>query len=113
MQTIGIVGASGYSGEVLLEILSKHPNVRELIVASRSHVGKRVDTVLPRLGGLVGDMEFVEADCEIEGDCVIVSSNAIDTPVAVRYGWGNDALPTLLNKEGLPASPFRTDVWKE
>ena len=36
---------------------------------------------------------------------------AIDIPVAVRYGWGNDALPTLLNKEGLPASPFRADVW--
>jgi len=57
------------------------------------------------------DMEFVEADCEIEGDCVIVKSNSIDNPVAVRYGWGNDALPTLLNKEGLPASPFRTKVW--
>lgn len=64
MQTVGIVGASGYSGEVLLEILSQHPKVGDLVVASRSHVGKRVDSVLPRLGGLVGDLSFVEADPE-------------------------------------------------
>lgn len=59
------------------------------------------------------DMEFVEADCEIQGDCVIVISKAIDRPVAVRYGWGNDALPKLFNKEGLPASPFNTENWPE
>jgi N-acetyl-gamma-glutamyl-phosphate reductase len=64
MQTVGIVGASGYSGEVLLEILSQHPKVGNLVVASRSHAGKRVDCVLPRLGGLVGDLCFVEADPE-------------------------------------------------
>ena len=59
------------------------------------------------------DMEFMEAECEIQGDCIIVSSNTIKNPVAVRYGWGNAALPTLFNKEGLPASPFRTDIWTE
>jgi N-acetyl-gamma-glutamyl-phosphate reductase len=64
MQTVGIVGASGYSGEVLLEILSSHPHVEGLVVASRSHTGKRVDSVLPRLQGQVGDVEFVEANPE-------------------------------------------------
>jgi len=62
MQTIGIVGASGYSGEVLLEILSRHPRVDHLVVASKSHAGKRVDAVLPRLTGLVGDLAFTAAD---------------------------------------------------
>jgi N-acetyl-gamma-glutamyl-phosphate reductase len=62
MHTIGIVGASGYSGEVLLEILSRHPEVERLVVASRSHAGKRVETVLPRLNGLVADLTFVPAD---------------------------------------------------
>jgi len=64
MQTIGIVGASGYSGEVLLEILSRHPKVKKLVVASKSHPGKRVDKVLPRLAGIVGDLLFVAADPE-------------------------------------------------
>ena len=62
MQTIGIVGASGYSGEVLVEILSAHPRVDRLVVASKSHAGKRVDVVLPRLAGLVGDLTFVPAE---------------------------------------------------
>ncbi|MGC9451497.1 MAG: N-acetyl-gamma-glutamyl-phosphate reductase [Oceanipulchritudo sp.] len=64
MQTIGIVGASGYSGEVLLEILTRHPKVDRLVVASRSHAGKRVETVLPRLNGLVADLTFVPANAE-------------------------------------------------
>jgi N-acetyl-gamma-glutamyl-phosphate reductase len=64
MQTVGIVGASGYSGEVLLEILSRHPEVDQLVVASRSHVGKPVASVLPRLSGLVGDLCFTQADPE-------------------------------------------------
>jgi sialate O-acetylesterase len=40
-----------------------------------------------------------------------VSSDKVSKPVAVRYGWVNFAKPTLnfTNKEGLPATPFRTD----
>lgn len=62
MQTVGILGASGYSGEVLVELLAQHPKVGKLVVASRSHEGRRVDSVLPRLGGIVGDLEFTGAD---------------------------------------------------
>ena len=62
MKKVGIIGASGYSGEVLVEILARHPKVKDLQVASRSHAGKRVDQVLPRLSGLVNDLTFLEAD---------------------------------------------------
>jgi N-acetyl-gamma-glutamyl-phosphate reductase len=62
MQKIGIIGASGYSGEVLVELLSRHPKAGSLVVASRSHAGQRVDAVLPRLSGIVGDLEFSGAD---------------------------------------------------
>lgn len=61
MQTVGIVGASGYSGEVLLELLARHPHIKRLVVASRSHAGQRVDCVLPRLVGLIGDLTFLPA----------------------------------------------------
>ena len=57
------------------------------------------------------DKEFVEANATIEGDTVIVSSDAIANPVAVRFGWHQSAEPNFINKEGLPASPFRTDSW--
>ncbi|MEY4190627.1 MAG: hypothetical protein RIR17_1363, partial [Planctomycetota bacterium] len=36
----------------------------------------------------------------------------VSKPVAVRMGWHEEAEPNLSNKEGLPASPFRTDDWK-
>jgi sialate O-acetylesterase len=43
---------------------------------------------------------------------VIVSSEAVLKPVAVRYAWAdNPDDANLYNKEGLPASPFRTDDW--
>jgi sialate O-acetylesterase len=53
------------------------------------------------------------ADAEISGNKVIVSSKDVPSPVAVRYAWAmNPSQRNLLyNKEGLPASPFRTDSW--
>ena len=53
------------------------------------------------------------ADSEIKGDTVVVSSQEVPQPVAVRYAWAmNPSERNLLyNKEGLPASPFRTDAW--
>ena len=43
---------------------------------------------------------------------VVVYSDMVEQPVAVRYGWADnpDDL-NLYNAEGLPASPFRTDDW--
>ena len=55
------------------------------------------------------DGQFVEATAEIEGDTVVVWSDAVAAPTAVRMGWNQEATPNLGNAEGLPASPFRTD----
>ncbi|HEY3322325.1 MAG TPA: sialate O-acetylesterase [Planctomycetota bacterium] len=55
------------------------------------------------------DKNFVEAKAEIEGETVVVSSDKVAKPVAVRFGWTEIAEPNLANKEGLPASPFRTE----
>jgi sialate O-acetylesterase len=57
------------------------------------------------------DREFVPADAVIDGRTVVVSSDAIAAPVAVRYSWAADPDGNLTNVEGLPASPFRTDGW--
>lgn len=56
------------------------------------------------------DKQFVWADAQIEGDKVTVSSPEIAEPKYVRYAWAdNPDGANLYNKEGLPASPFRTD----
>lgn len=58
------------------------------------------------------DRKFVWADAVIEGNAVLVSSPSVASPVAVRYAWAdNPAGANLINREGLPASPFRTDRW--
>jgi sialate O-acetylesterase len=59
------------------------------------------------------DQQFQYAKAMIEGDKVIVYHEGIANPVAVRFGWADDASDNnLFNKEGLPAVPFRTDNWK-
>lgn len=56
------------------------------------------------------DKKFVWGDAKIENDNVVVSRSTVLNPVAVRYGWAdNPEGANLCNKEGLPASPFRTD----
>ena len=55
------------------------------------------------------DKKFVNATAKIEGDTVVVSSDKVPNPVAVHYGWANYPVVNLWNKDGLPASPFRTD----
>jgi sialate O-acetylesterase len=57
------------------------------------------------------DKKFVPAEATIDGDSVVVRSEKVAEPVAVRFGWNRAAEPNLMNKEGLPASPFRTDKW--
>jgi len=55
------------------------------------------------------DKKFVWAKAKIEGDKVIVSNVDITNPKAIRYGWAdNPQGANLYNKQGLPASPFRT-----
>jgi sialate O-acetylesterase len=55
------------------------------------------------------DGRFVSAVATIDGETVVVHSDELAKPVAVRFGWRDDAEPNLFNGEGLPASPFRTD----
>ncbi len=52
------------------------------------------------------------ADARIEGDRVVVYSPEVNKPVAVRYNWADNPIGSLCNKEGLPASLFRTDSWQ-
>lgn len=57
------------------------------------------------------DREFVPAKARIDGNTIVVQAKGIKNPQAVRFGWSNTAEPNLFNKEGLPASSFRTDDW--
>ncbi|GAB4138606.1 MAG: sialate O-acetylesterase [Planctomycetaceae bacterium] len=58
------------------------------------------------------DRKFVIAQAKIENGTVVVWSDAIKKPQAVRYSWAANPNGNLINSAGLPASPFRTDDWK-
>jgi sialate O-acetylesterase len=68
------------------------------------------DSVLSGFAIAGEDKRFVWAEARIKGNDVILSNQEVMTPKYVRYAWAdNPESANLYNKEGLPASPFRTD----
>jgi N-acetyl-gamma-glutamyl-phosphate reductase len=59
---VGIVGASGYSGELLVALLLRHPHVRLAAVTSRTHTGKALAQVIPALRGADRGLVFSDSD---------------------------------------------------
>ncbi|MCD8174144.1 MAG: 9-O-acetylesterase [Alistipes sp.] len=58
------------------------------------------------------DGRFEWAVAGFDGEDVVVRSDRVPNPVAVRYGWGTNPEAGLFDSEGLPLAPFRTDDWK-
>lgn len=95
------------------------------IIISFSHTGsglifKDSSMSSPAPGQVVGGFSIAGADKKFEWakakiiapNKIVVWNDDIKHPVAVRYAWADNPIsPCLLNKEGLPASPFRTDAW--
>jgi len=97
-----------YSGPIYKEM--KRDGSR--IVLSFTHLGGGLVAKGGPLKGFTiagSDQKFVDAQAEIAGDTVVVSSPEVAEPVAVRYGWTNCPVLNLWNKADLPATPFRTD----
>ena len=114
-----------------LQALAKTYGKTDLVCDGPSYVSSKVQGNKMRLtladlgGGLAtqddqplstftiagNDKVFHEATAEIDGDTIVVSSPEVKKPVAVRFAWGSADHPNLINKEGLPASSFRTDDW--
>jgi sialate O-acetylesterase len=81
-------------------------------VLSFTHTGSGLMAKEGELKGFTlagADGNFLHANATIDGAKVVVSSSSVTKPVAVRYGWENVPDVNLFNREGLPASPFRTD----
>jgi sialate O-acetylesterase len=84
------------------------------LVSGRPSPDGTVNTTVKDLNGfgIAGsDGKFVWAKAVIDGNSVLVSSDQVTTPVAVRYNWADNPPGNLYNKDGLPAGPFRTDNW--
>jgi sialate O-acetylesterase len=100
-----------YSGPIFKEQKIEGNKIR----LSFNHTGgglmAKGDDKIKHLSIAGADKKFVWATATIDGDTVIASSPEVPNPVAVRYNWAENPNGNLYNKEGLPASPFRTDDW--
>ncbi len=97
-----------YSGPIYKSSKAKNGEIR----IKFDHVGSGLASRGGDLRGFViagEDGKFAPAQARIEKKRVIVSSPDTPDPVHVRYGWDCYTDCNLYNKEGLPASPFRTD----
>ena len=84
------------------------------IILSFTHTGSGLiakgDNKLKYFAIAGNNKKFVWANAKIENNKVVVWNDKVKNPVAVRYAWAdNPDGANLYNKEGLPASPFRTD----
>lgn len=100
-----------YSGPVYKKMTVK----KDKAILTFDHAGDGLEARGGELKGFAicgADRKWVWAKAEITGkknDEVTVSSPSVAKPVAVRYGWADYPDVNLWNKNGLPATPFRTD----
>jgi N-acetyl-gamma-glutamyl-phosphate reductase len=90
---VGIVGASGYSGEVLVKTLLGHPQVKLTAVTSRQHAGKSVAQVIPALRGTAAEqLKFIDSDA-----AAIAARNDVDLWfLALPHGAAADFAKALV-----------------
>ncbi|MCL2303960.1 MAG: sialate O-acetylesterase [Planctomycetaceae bacterium] len=110
--------------EVLVKALlpSEGPRFRSLKIEGNkaiiSYEGGSQRGLKTKDGGAVkgfamagADRKFYWADAKIEGENVVLTCPEVPHPVAVRYAWADNPVCNLYNEAGLPACPFRTDMW--
>ncbi|MCX2574119.1 sialate O-acetylesterase [Pedobacter sandarakinus] len=72
------------------------------------------DGMAPKYFMLAGDDQiFHQASARILNNKIILHSNKVSKPVAVRYAFTNYPITNLQTKDGLPVEQFRTDNWPE
>ncbi len=101
-----------YSGPIYERMGIKNDKIRLQFKHTGSGLIVKDGEVLRGFTIAGADRKFLQAKARIEGNTVVVWSEEIKKPVSVRYAWAdNPEGCNLYNKEGLPASPFRTDNW--
>ena len=100
-----------YSGPLYQSMQIEGSEIRVLFLHQGSGLEARDGGNLRGFAVAGADRKFHWAEARIDGDTVVVSSRDVPNPVAVRYAWADSPVCNLFNKDGLPASPFRTDDW--
>ena len=98
-----------YSGPIFEKMSSEGNKVRLRFKNVGSGLQVKGDTL--KGFAIAGpDKKFVHANAVLDGNTVVLTATDIASPVAIRYGWAKNPDVNLYNKQGLPASPFKTDI---
>ena len=88
-----------------LRVFQQCPDIAEIVVVTR-------EDLMVEVGSICQDFALTKVSKVIKGGKVIVRSGEVPHPVAVRYAWSDNPVEAnLCDKDGLLASPFRTDDW--
>jgi len=68
MLKAGIIGATGYTGLVLISLLLNHTKTKITLITSNTYKGKKISDVFPSLKGLCED-KLVPTDADHGGEC--------------------------------------------
>src|SRR5579859_6939841 len=84
---IAVIGASGYSGEVLVQLLLNHPQAELVAVTSRQNTGQTLAQVFPKFAGhpKSKDIRFTEPNAEIVAKQADIAFLALPHGVAAEY----------------------------
>lgn len=97
-----------YSGPIYTSMTVEKQNIRLAFESTGS--GLKISEEIEGNFQIAGaDGTFINAQVEVDGNTLLISSAEIAEPKHVRYGWSNWVQGNLFNREGLPASSFRTD----
>lgn len=101
-----------YSSPIFRRVTNEEKSLRVWFTSAK---GLRTTDSQKLKGFLIAgrSREFLPADARIDGETIIVSNSSVPVPVAVRYAWADNPSTNLVNAEGLPASPFRSDRWND
>jgi sialate O-acetylesterase len=103
-----------YSGPLFRRVTTEPGRLRVWFDHAASGLKAREGVSLRTFWVAGADRTFQPAKATIDGTTVVLTSDAVNAPVAARYAWLNDTRPAnLVNAESLPASAFRSDDWDD
>ncbi len=102
-----------YSGPAFRQMTTEGSRARIWFDSTGAGLAVRGDAPLTGFEIAGVDGAFVPAEAGIDEGTVLVSSPAVKQPVQVRYAWEDNPAGNLMNKDGLPASPFRSTPGSE